>query len=84
MRHNNGFDIIAAVPISPSEEIVIGHRTTSIGESYVCWFCKNQNDYYWGKYSSTYQKAVACLIDRLSLEFDKDVKDYRKEKRNAI
>ncbi len=66
VRENAGFRIIAEVPLTSDVELVIGYKLTSIGESYVCWFCKDKTSYYWGNYSSTYCKAIYSLIERLN------------------
>ena len=65
MRTNAGYEIVAAVTVTKGTEIVIGHKTTSLGEQYVCWFCSNYIDYYWGKYCHSYEEALGFLTDRL-------------------
>ena len=65
-RENAGFRIVAEVPIAKDTELVIGFKETSLGEQYVCWFCKDKNNYYWGDYSHTYRKAIYSLIKRLN------------------
>lgn len=64
MRENAGFQIIASVPIGDCE-VVIGQRHVSAGAEYVCWFCLGEDNYFWGKYSDTYEGAVHAMIERL-------------------
>ena len=65
MRTNAGFEIVAAVPVVKNLEVVIGFRETSLGDSYVCWYCQNGEDYYWGNYSHKYKDALRNMISRL-------------------
>lgn len=67
-RTNAGFDIISAVRVNENEEIVIGCRDTVLGGQYVCWFCRG-DDYYWGRYTSTYTDALEIMIERLKTCF---------------
>ena len=64
-RTNAGFDIIVAVPLNSSTEVTIGYKQTSLGDQYVCWFCNEGNDYYWGNYSHTYMDALKHLVKRI-------------------
>lgn len=65
-RENAGFRIVAEIPIAKGTELVIGFKETSLGEQYVCWFCKDKTNYYWGDYSHTYRKVIYSLIKRLN------------------
>ena len=65
-RENAGFRIIVSVPqASGDTEIVIGYKQTSLGDQYVCWFCSNGTNYYWGNYCHTYTDALVLLTKRL-------------------
>lgn len=65
-RENAGFKIVASVPIAKNLEVVIGFKETSLGDQYVCWFCKDLYDYYWGRYTKTYLDALCMLVNRLN------------------
>ena len=64
-RTNEGFVIIASLPLSEEEELVIGKKDTEFGPLYVNWFCRNGNDYYWGNYSDRYEVMLDCILKRL-------------------
>ena len=65
MRENVGFLIVASVPIAKSLEVVIGYKETSLGEQYVCWYCKNNNDYFWGRYAKKYEDVIHIMVERI-------------------
>ena len=65
MRENAGYRIIVAVPMTKDTELVIGYKLTSLGDQYVCWFCSDQVNYYWGKYYHTYRNALGYLNERI-------------------
>ena len=65
MRENAGFLIVGSVPVAKDLEVVIGFKTTSLGDQYVCWYCKNQNDYFWGRYTKKYEDVVRVLMERI-------------------
>lgn len=44
-------------------ELVIGHNP-SAPNPYVCWYCKNDTDYYWGYYTNELQTAREKLVER--------------------
>lgn len=63
MRENAGFEIIGALRVSPSMEIVIGHRHTD--DSWVCWYYSVKGDYYTGGYyTGTYEEAHRKFMQR--------------------
>ena len=49
-RINGGYEIIESCTIG-SHELVIGHNPKA-PNPYVCWYCKNGTDYFWGYYLS--------------------------------
>lgn len=65
-RMNAGFKIIVSVPMNDETEIVIGYKLTTLGDQYVCWFCSDSKNYYWGNYCHTYTDALKFLTKRLS------------------
>lgn len=68
MRENAGYQIIASTPVNERDEVVIGKSLKC--DDYVCWFYRNDEDsYFWGRYTSTYEGALRVYIDRLNKEF---------------
>lgn len=65
MRENAGFLIVASVPVTKDLEVVVGFKTTSLGDQYVCWYCKEQDDYFWGRYTKKYEDVVHILMERI-------------------
>lgn len=65
MRENEGYKIISAVNLTNELELVIGRLDTSLSTSFVCWFCRDNGDYFWGTYTDTYHNALAVLSRRL-------------------
>ncbi len=64
-RSNIGYDIIEAYRCNDTEcEVVIGYNP-SAAMPYVCWFCLNGNDYYWGCYYATLHEALHKLDERM-------------------
>lgn len=61
-RSNQGYAIIESRTIGGTE-IVIGHNPKA-PNPYVCWYCKNQTDYYWGYYTNEYGAAKDKLRER--------------------
>jgi hypothetical protein len=68
-RIKNGYEIIERCAVG-EKEIVIGHNPKALNP-YVCWFCKDGTDYYWGHYcnqlltarkkmNERYEDAVSC------------------------
>ncbi len=67
-RVNQGYEIIENCIIG-NTEIVIGHHPTA-PNPYVCWYCKEGNNYYWGYYCNSLEAAKEKLIDRCQSECD--------------
>ena len=65
-RSNQGYEIIENCTIG-SKELVIGHHPTS-PNPYVCWYCKNGTDYYWGYYTNELSDARNKLNERYQAE----------------
>ena len=53
-RINGGYEIIESCTIG-SNELVIGHNPKA-PNPYVCWYCKNGKEYFWGYY----RLAIRC------------------------
>ena len=64
MRINEGYAIIASVPLNEREEIVIGRN---YNDMYVVWTCRDGDNYFWGHYVMTYKQALKELIRKLKL-----------------
>jgi len=65
-RIKQGYEIIENCIIG-NTEIVIGHCPAA-PNPYVCWYCKDGNNYYWGYYCNSYEKAREKLIERCQSE----------------
>ncbi len=57
-----GYEIIESRTIG-SSEIVVGHNPNAVNP-YVCWYCKNGEDYYWGYYTNELDDAQDKLRER--------------------
>lgn len=73
-----GYIIIQAIRLDPSHEIVIGHNPRAAAP-YVCWDCRNGDDYNTGGYCSTYRQALLVLSERLHDRYDYLPREYREE-----
>lgn len=63
-RMNVGYEIIEATAIDNNREIVIGHNPKT--DFYVCWYYrKDNNDYYWGNYSESYEAVKENYNERI-------------------
>lgn len=71
-----GYIIIQALRLDSSHEIVIGHNP-SAAAPYVCWDCRNGDDYNTGGYCQTYRQALLVLSDRLHDRYDYLPREYR-------
>jgi len=67
-RTNIGFEIVEAVPIDDTYEIVLGKRSTGFGMEWVTWFCKDKKNYFWGHYHWSRADAFADFERRIRLE----------------
>lgn len=65
-RMNNGYKIIESCTIG-NRELVIGHNPQEC-DPYVCWYCDNQNNYYWGHYCTELDEARRKLKERYEYE----------------
>lgn len=70
-----GYIIIQAIRLDPSHEIVIGHNPRAAAP-YVCWYCRNGNDYDTGGYCQTYRQALLALSERLHNMYDSLPREY--------
>ena len=65
-RSNQGYEIIKSRTIG-STEFVIGHNEHA-PNPYVCWYCKNRRDYFWGYYCNTIEHAQDKFNERCQSE----------------
>ncbi len=65
-RTNQGYVIVEGCTIG-KKELVIGHNPKA-PNPYVCWYCKDGNDYYWGHYCNTLEAAREKLASRYQSE----------------
>jgi len=61
-RSNEGYEIIESRTIG-NTEFVVGHNPKA-PDPYVCWVCRNGNDYYWGRYRGSLEAARFELRNR--------------------
>lgn len=54
-RINGGYEIIESCTIG-NNELVIGHNAKA-PNPYVCWYCKDGSDYFWGYYCNQLSEA---------------------------
>lgn len=54
-RMNGGYEIIESCQIGRTE-LVIGHNSKA-PNPYVCWYCKDGSDYFWGYYCNQLSEA---------------------------
>ena len=66
-RINAGYEIIESCTIG-STELVIGHNPKA-PNPYVCWYCKNGTDYFWGCYVNELSAAREKLNERIKRIF---------------
>lgn len=62
----NGYEITESCTIGVTE-IVIGHNPAA-PNPYVCWYCKNGNDYFWGYYTNELADARDKFRERSEYE----------------
>ena len=65
-RINSGYEIKERHTIE-SNELVIGHNPEA-PNPYVCWYCKNGSDYFWGYYCNQLSEARKKLNERYRRE----------------
>lgn len=71
-----GYIIIQALRLDPSHEIVIGHNPRAAAP-YVCWDCRNGDDYNTGGYCQTYRQALLVLSERIHDRYDYLPREYK-------
>jgi len=76
-RENAGYTITDSVRVG-DYEIVIGERKGAPAP-YVCWYCKDDTNYFWGDYCSTRSAALRSLCNRI----DKDLRVAEAQKTHA-
>jgi len=65
-RENAGYTITDSVHVG-DYEIVIGERKGAPAP-YVCWYCKDGSNYFWGNYCGTRSAALKSLCKRIDDE----------------
>lgn len=65
-RINGGYEIMESCTIG-NNELVIGHNAKA-PNPYVCWYCKDGSDYFWGYYCNQLSEAREKLIERYQRE----------------
>ena len=65
-RMNGGYEIIESCQIGRTE-LVIGHNSKA-PNPYVCWYCKDGSDYFWGYYCNQLSEARDKLNERYQNE----------------
>ena len=61
-RINGGYEIIENCHIGRTE-LVIGHNSKA-PNPYVCWYCKDGSDYFWGYYCNQLSEARDKMNER--------------------
>ena len=77
IRANQGYEIIEGCTIG-QKEIVIGNHPKA-PNPYVCWFCKDGDNYYQGCYCNTIETAREKLIERYQDECQMPCNLYNKK-----
>lgn len=65
-RINGGYEIMESCTIG-NNELVIGHNAKA-PNPYVCWYCKDGSDYFWGYYCNQLSEARKKLMERYQRE----------------
>ena len=63
-RRNAGYEIIVAIPLNETTELVIGRNEKRLAR-YVVWYCMSGDSYHNGGYCSTYRKALEVVMTRI-------------------
>ena len=79
-RENAGYAITDIVKVG-DYEIVIGEHPTAPAK-YVCWYCKNGTDYFWGRYTNDRNEALRNLCERVENEISRSEKTAAPKKRD--
>lgn len=64
MRECVGYQIINSKPINEREEIVIGYNENAV-QKYVCWYCRDNDNYFWGYYTNSLKDAIKKMDGRI-------------------
>lgn len=72
-RINNNYTIIEGCYVA-NTEIVIGYNPKA-ANPYVCWYCKDGIDYFWGYYTNELRDARQKLMERYKMETDASYHD---------
>lgn len=59
-RMNGGYEIIESCQIGRTE-LVIGHNSKA-PNPYVCWYCKDGSDYFWGYYCNQLSMTMDDIL----------------------
>lgn len=70
-RINAGYRIIESHMKPNGDELVIGHHEKA-PQPYVCWWCSDGTNYYWGHYCSSYEEAREDMFERLGIKEHSD------------
>ena len=85
-RMNGGYEIIESCQIGRTE-LVIGHNSKA-PNPYVCWYCKDGSDYFWGYYCNQLSEARDKLNERYQNEcrmpYNQPEKKQRTLRKNII
>lgn len=65
-RIKQGYEIIESRTVG-SMELVIGHNSKA-PNPYVCWYCKDGSDYFWGYYCN----EVIAARDKLNERYQRE------------
>ena len=64
MRECAGYKIINAKSINEHEEIVIGYNEKA-AQKYVCWYCRDNDSYFWGCYTNDLRACLDKFEERI-------------------
>ena len=64
MRECVGYIIINSKRINEHEEIVIGYNEKAV-QKYVCWYCRDNDNYFWGYYTNNLKDAMKKMDERI-------------------
>lgn len=65
-RENAGYTITDSVKVGNCE-IVIGECKSALAQ-YVCWYCKDEDNYFFGEYCGNKNAALRSLCKRVEKE----------------
>lgn len=76
-RVNAGYEIIVAIPLNETTEIVIGLNEKRLAK-YVVWYCMSGDSYNTGGYCATYQQALEVVMMRIRDNYGYIMKDFER------